>query len=269
MKIVHRVSFNPDDTQRNTLLQFGITLNEHSSPYVSFTSFEIDEGHECWPKIQSLIAEWKTVDFVRTEFSSAETDSATLLSMNAWLHKYPEPRVKHGFYGGTYDGLGCSICGVGSKQVRPFQISGEPKWGKRQILQLNWVYDEVFVQPCIWEALFKPLEIGYNDVLHHRTGEPLKTVVQLQINTISPHPLNINGYVFDTCATCNQIKYLPITRGCFPSFRKPPDGLHIFKTQEVFGSGASAWRAIVISNEVYLSMKRLKMTGIEVVPFES
>ena len=44
----------------------------------------------------------------------------------------------------------CESCGIGRSQRVPFRIRGEPSWGKNQVPQLNWVFDEYFATPAAW-----------------------------------------------------------------------------------------------------------------------
>ena len=46
---------------------------------------------------------------------------------------------------------------IGAKQVSPFRMKESPNWGRRSILQMNWLFDEYFVKPEVWNAVFQPL----------------------------------------------------------------------------------------------------------------
>ena len=87
--------------------------------------------------------------------------------------------LKKRFRQASYDlGQFCERCGVGLKQTAPFQMIGEPKWGKRGILQLNWVFDQFFATPGIWASVFDPHGVA-SRVVTDTKGRELKTVVQL------------------------------------------------------------------------------------------
>ncbi len=134
------------------------------------------------------------------------------------------------------------------------------------MLQLNWVYDEYFALPAVWREVFLPFGIGCLPVLNHRTGDELQTVVQLEITEIAPSPLSIGDeYPSEVCGSCGRRKYVPITRGFFPSFAKGPS-FPICRTQEYFGSGASGWRAIVSDRAVCRAVRAHKLSGVTFVP---
>jgi hypothetical protein len=145
-------------------------------------------------------------------------------------------------------------------------MKNEPKWGKKQILQLNWVFDEFFVHPAVWESVFQPLGVGRLSVVHHRTGKMLKTVVQLDIKDVAESVLAVQEkYPSETCPICGRTKYLPISRGFFPPFESAQSS-RLCRTREYFGSGASAWNAIIASAEVYRKIRDHSLAGVSFVP---
>ncbi|CAN5839311.1 hypothetical protein BH10BAC2_BH10BAC2_34650 [soil metagenome] len=85
--------------------------------------------------------------------------SKVLGMVGDWHYGYPQP--ENDYEDLCYDLTDyCKECGIGAKQVKPLRITGEPKWGRRQIFQLNWIFDEYFVKPEIYNEVFKPIEIG-------------------------------------------------------------------------------------------------------------
>jgi hypothetical protein len=148
------------------------------------------------------------------------------------------------------------------KQKASFQMKGEPKWGRNGILQLNWVFDEFFVKPTIWASIFKPYGIGSRPVLD-RKGVELKTVVQLAVE--EEIGIMTDGLTGEECPTCHRVRYLPITRGPFPSLIGRPSTTMV-KTREFFGSGASAYRGILVSQGLARSLSEQKVRGASVKP---
>ena len=71
-------------------------------------------------------------DIVRTEFNASERGNAEYLNVApAWHHGYPQPEDDFAYLSATYDLKEyCPGCGIGEKQVAPFRMKGEPKWGK-------------------------------------------------------------------------------------------------------------------------------------------
>lgn len=229
---------------------------------VRLVSFDVEEGDASWPQVKELIDQWNPADFVRTEFSDRECSAAPFLQMFAGQRGYPQPEGDFGYLNLTYDLTDyCSTCGIGATQVAPFRMKGEPKWGKKNVLQMNWVYDEFFVQPSIWEEVFRPLGTDRLAVLDHRSGSELQSVVQLKIGVVAKSELLLDdAYPTETCTACRRKKFLPISRGFFPAFVNDPS-FQIGRTQELFGSGASAWNAAIISQTAYKAIRTHKVVG--------
>jgi hypothetical protein len=268
VKVFHRVSLNDEPNRREALRSLGISFKGSESPLLRMLWLDIDEAHPGWPRLQPLLREWEAGNIVRTEFSSSERANAKYLVVYpGWHHGYPQPDNDFGFLNATYDLKGyCYECGAGKKPVAPFRMNGEPKWGKKQVLQLNWVYDEYFVLPAIWEEVFRPLGIGRIPVVDHRTGNDLQTVVQLDIRLTADSALSVNDQnPYEICRSCNSKKYLPITHGSFPAFVRDP-ACQACRTQELFGSGNSASNAIVVGNLVYRAIQSHRVTGATFVP---
>ena len=176
MQIIHRISIASTPEIRSELAGMGVVVGSNG-----LVSFELDERHEAWAEVQGWIARRSPVDVVTTKFSKQEIDEARWLTMVPdWHHGYPQPdELDFGYRRATYDLTNyCERCGVGLRQKAPFQMKGEPKWGKRGILQLNWVFDEYFVTPEVWASVFRLHGIECRPVLNTK-GDELKTVVQL------------------------------------------------------------------------------------------
>jgi len=232
-------------------------------------TFEVDEGDASWPKVKTLIEQWNPADFVRTDFSEHERITASFLQMFAGQNGYPQPEDDFSYRNATYDLKEyCPTCGIGKKQIAPFRMKGEPRWGKKSVFQLNWIYDDFFVQPTIWEEVFRPLGIGRIAVIDHRSGNELQTVVQLELKTVAKSALLLDGSCpAEICAACGREKHLPISRGFFPAFASDPE-FQIGRTQELFGSGASAWHATIVSQAVYKALNAHKIVGLGFHPLK-
>jgi hypothetical protein len=256
MEFIHRISLRVEDERvQRWLATLGIDVG------FGFETFEIAESHPNWEAISRFAAENRVIDSVSTNFTPAELRAAAFVKIGPdWHHGYPQPEDTYQEV--TYDLRDhCEVCGIGGVQKAPFRMRGEPKWGKRNLLQLNWVFDEYFIEPSAWETVLRPLGIETQPVLHHRTGKPLETVLQLTIPEVAEAGLKLGDHAHTWCARCERKKYLPFTRGCFPSFASGAPSGPIVKTQEWFGSGASAWRAVVIPNRVYRALSSNRLRG--------
>jgi hypothetical protein len=141
-------------------------------------------------------------------------------------------------------------------------MRGEPRWGRRSILQLNWIFDEYFVTPEVWQAVFEPRGIASRPVTNRR-GIELRTVVQLVV--AEEVGLQTDGLAQATCAACGRIKYLPVTRGPLPPLTSEPTG-HMAKTRELFGSGARAFREVLVSQALRRDLQSGGVRGASFTP---
>jgi hypothetical protein len=276
VNVLHRLSF--DAVKNGSELAFleknDIQFRFHAtSAYPGrddaegFVTITISENHPSWILLQHLAAKIESVDLITTEFTLQECTQASRLAVYPqWHHGYPMPDMDNGYIEATYDTRqGCVACGVGWEQNAPFRMKSEPKWGRRQILQLNWVFDEYFVTPTAYEAVFKQFGIPCREVLHHKTGKPLTSVVQLVVESVDEVHLNINRSPDEICKVCGRGKYHAHTRGFFPKLTTAPKA-HMLKPQEYFGSGGSAWRPVIVSNTLYSAMSGFKMNEVNYYP---
>jgi rRNA maturation protein Nop10 len=265
MKIIHRVSLTSNDEIREKLRQCAIKVEPVLNDLITL---EVDESSSSWPIVSQLIQTCNVLDVIRTEFSGTELHEARHLQLvPKWHHGYPQPENSHGFLSATYDLTNyCSTCGMGLRQKAPFRMKCEPKWGKRRILQLNWVFDEFFIQPAVWSDIFGPLGLACFPVLDNRTGHPLNTVVQLRVESEACSTIDFaEEPLSECCKSCGRKKYLPLNRGKFPPLCIPTE-THMIKTQEYFGSGSSSWQAIIVSAEFFKTVRQTKLRGAAFKP---
>lgn len=259
--MIHRISAYVDEVKQQQLNDIGIEIP------TGLATFEVSEEQSHWSRIRDLIAEWQCLDLVRTEFTEAELEAAEYLRLVAeWHFGYPQPKNGFGYLAATYDLSDyCKVCGTGARQQSSFRLKGEPKWGKRHIFQLNWVFDQFFVMRQVWEEVFQPLGIKCMPVLEHRADTRLATVVQLAIDDACASVRSVEQYPFELCTACGRNKLLPIVRGSFPALSLP-HARHTLHTREYFGSGASAWRATIVSREFFECCRRHKLAGVSFIP---
>ncbi len=242
-------------------------LRAHIVADEGFVSFDVDESNESWVELEAWIARRRAVDVVETRFSNAEIAEARWLELVPDCHiGYPQPdQDVLGYRRATYDlSDWCEKCGVGMKQVAPFRMKGEPPWGQRSILQLNWVFDEFFIRPDAWAVAFKPRGVECRPVLS-TSGAELTSVVQLVVEGrvgVSPDGLATEEAA---CSRCGRTKYLPVARGRFPALTEEPSNA-VVKTIEYFGSGASAHNRVLVSQAVARSLSASKLRGVSFRP---
>ncbi|HEY6726435.1 MAG TPA: hypothetical protein VI197_20505 [Polyangiaceae bacterium] len=268
MKIIHRIGFRATDAQRRELEALGVKVPAGIAMPGggnAFVAFDVTEGHSNWIQIRTLLQRWDiSGGAVRTKFSNAEIAAASWLELGAWHHGYPQPNEGvFGYRQATYDLTDwCEQCSVGMTQRASFQMKGEPTWGRNSMLQLVWVYDEIFVKPELWTSVFKPHGIGCRVVMNTK-GAELKTVVQVLIE--EEVGIVTDGLPFEECMRCRRAKYLPITRGAFPSLTSGPSQA-IVKTKEYFGSGGQANKRVLVSRDLARALAAGNVRGAELRP---
>lgn len=263
MKIQHRVSLNSTPRVGAALAELGIVTSSENELASRMITFIVDEDQPNWPRIAQLIDRTGALDVVTTKFTRKEIDQAAHVQLEpTWHHGYPQPERDFGYLSTTYDLSDyCAACGIGARQKSSFQMKGEPKWGRKSILQLNWVFDEFFVTPELWHAVFEPVGVECLPVLGKNGGE-LNTVVQLVVT--DEVEVEVSGLPAENCSTCGRVKYPPMSRGFFPAVMGEPTSLA--RTSQYFGSGASAFRPVLARQEIARALSEGKVQGVSVRP---
>lgn len=261
MKVMHRVIFNSGDRIEKVLLAAGFKTKD------GFNAIDVAEDHPSWNKIETALTKYDKFDYQHTTtFTNGEIASAAFFRvLPTWHHAYPEPSDDFGYFETTYTpGVGCRTCGVGVEQQQSFAIKKAPKWGRRNITQLNWVFGEYFVSQGLKEILQQKMpELNYREVLKYRSGAILEDIHQIVIEKRVNVAIAANAK-FEVCAECGQKKHLPHTRGFFPMPRD--ETITIAQSVEYFGSGGSAFQEVIISRPVYELFNTVGIKGIEYWP---
>jgi hypothetical protein len=263
MDIEHRVGFHaPDDRIVAMWAKLGFEVSQ------GFNVVVVRESHPRWGQVSTLIANtrrWSDVAYAL--FDSAEIDSADTLGVGAaWHHGYPQPESDFGYLKATYDLQAyCPRCGGGKTQRAPFRMRSEPNWECRSILQLNWVFDEYFVTPRLWEDLFKPFGVEAREVLSARGRTPLSTVVQLVVPDVVD--LDMPTLPFEDCEACSRRKYLPVATDFLPRSNSPVPVMA--KSAQSFGSGHSSWNLVLCAQALRQSLLKAGAEGVDFQPCRS
>ncbi|UTT62904.1 hypothetical protein [Microcella humidisoli] len=263
MKIMRRIAAQSSPQVARELGELGIQV----SPDGHF-GFWFDESDSRWPAVVDWLASHgrSFEDLISTtRFTNGELKAAEWHEFSTdWHWSYPQPNDDvFGYRKVTYDDSEfCPHCGIGLRQVAPFRMRGEPRWGRRSVLQLNWVFDELFVTPELWDSVFKPLGVPAREV-HNSRGEALTTVVQLVVDDLVD--LEMGAYPPRRCGVCGIEKFDPVSRGFFPAPRTKPTAA-MCRSNQWFGSGARAFRAIMASREVYAQLQEAMAKGAVFVP---
>jgi hypothetical protein len=268
MRLIYRVGVRLSPQMREQLAALGVRAARGSilgggDPLVAF---DLAEDHPSWDEIRKLLLEqWDPAEsIVWTEFTNEETAAARWLEIAAWHHGYPQPDdLNDGYLEATYDlSNACSACGSGRRQNAPFQMKGEPKWGRNDMMQLIWVYDAIFAKPEVWSSVFEPHGVACRPVLNRRRKE-LETVVQLVVE--ETQDIVGDGFAAQVCEGCGRTKYLPVARGMFPRLRAEPRSAMV-RTNEYFGSGAQSSQALLVSQAIAREIREQGIRGVTLVP---
>lgn len=261
MEVIHRLALNLTESDVAELGQLGITVRG------GFAGFDVSESSAIWPAVRDWIARRHPSDIERAIFSPRELDSAQWLAMRSdGQAGYPQPDPSEfGYRELTYDTSEfCEQCGIGLRQKAAFRLDKEPGLRRTSIRQLNWVVDEFFITPEIWEVVFQPRGVAQREVLNLR-GERLRTIVQLYVqDTVG---LETSSLAPEQCPRCDRIKYVALARGPLPPLRDQPTAT-LVKTDEWFGSGGSAYREVLVSQSLRQALRAEGMRGVHYVPVQ-
>jgi hypothetical protein len=266
MEIFHHFGIRiASEAEAQVFSSIGIHL-EHGPknlPGSHIASFEISEDAPQWIEAKLLAERVKITEFVRTEFSESELGVADDLCMLASSHRgYPEPSDKLGYLKATYDLSDfCAKCGIGARQIRPFRLKSAPNL-RLAVLQLNWVFDEFFVDRDVWARTFEPFGIGYLPVLAHKTGSELASIVQLQI--LQQADLEMDEASNILCSNCGRGKTPLSLKGFAPAPTSVP--APIFRSTQYFGSDAGAFNRVFVSAALFKEIRRTNLRGVEFYP---
>ena len=258
MDVEHRLTFHADEAIRERLRLVGVTASLGSNTVL------MRESDRRWAAVSQLFHNLEVVDFRLPHFTPQELDSAQAFGLSPdWHHGYPQPEDDFGYLPATYDLSGyCNACGAGAKQIAPFRMKREPRWGQRSILQLNWVFGEYFVTPQVWERVFRPIGVESCEVLSTGSLKALSTVLQIMVHDTCD--LEPDGLPFVDCPVCKRRRYLPVSADFLPAVTAV--NAHMAKSRQAFGSGASSWRWTVCSQALRHSLLRERVKGVSFHP---
>lgn len=277
MEIVHRISFNDtaEGSRIHELAALGVKATFLPLPSrpgnptpLGLVIAVVSERQEQWSLVRSKAEEWQAVDLITTRFTPRELKQAKWLVVQPeWHCGYPMPDEDDGYLTETYDRSNeCPSCGAGLVQKGPFRMAGEPRWGRRVATQLNWVFGEYFVRPETYRSVFEPFGVSSVEVIHHKTGKPLQTVVQLGIEYVAAVPLATACQPdAKICGACGTPRYEPHVKGFFPRFSGTVQH-PLVKSQEYFGSGRSSWHAVLMRSDLYNACLEHQVRGISFWP---
>jgi len=295
MRINHRIAARYDDRFWIEIDRLGLDYERGDPNNVLQTAISvlnITEDQPNWPKVERLVAEHDVgTHLVTLLYTKREIDAAEWLWMAALgNHGYPQPEDDFGYIEATYDISGfCDVCGIGLVQKAPFRLRAEPKASHSQFVQLNWVLDELFVRSAAREGLTAAGLTGFDfrPVILHSKNRPSAQVEQMQIIGVLPEALQPMELATVTCKErneewestarrgtpplsrserprhCGRVKYHLMHRGPLrfdrAALSAAPD---VVKSHEWFGSGASAFRLMLVSQRFRQVVQQARWKGL-------
>jgi hypothetical protein len=259
MKIVHHVFLRVEsEDQRVAFMEAGVSLKG------AFAGFDVAEDDPRWKSISSLVKKYEASDSAMQRYTAAEERAAQFVGMIVpSQHGYPEPADDGGYLAATFDLADhCKFCGIGRKQKAPFRMLKSPALATA-VLQLNWIYDEFFVSPGVWKAVFEPAGIGCRPAVLNRTGAEIGSVVQLEIPQVVD--LKVEGLAYKECPRCGRKRYCnTILRQGWP--QPTNTDAAIFKSSQYFGDGALAFQLVLVSNLMYGKITAAALKNVRFIP---
>lgn len=255
MVTVHR--FGGSFTQGDLEFLSGIGVTVKLVQGSTSGSFEVVEGGSHWAALSGWAEGRRLVHTVGTRFSDEDMSESSYLTISTAHRGYPPED-----FALTTFRYSCPVCGWRDHQIAPFQV--DRQFGARSgIVQLNWVFDELFASVDVFEAVFAPLGIERMPV-HDRKGRALSSVVQLVISEgVDVKPAT----AVSECVECGRSRYLPHVKGRFPSCASPPV-VDVFRTNQRFGSGRSSHRQIIVSQRLRRAIMMNRPRDAAFVPVE-
>ena len=195
------------------------------------------------------------------EFSAVDVQDAlwSLWGVTGYTG-YPQPEDT--YLDQTYTGRRCTVCNVGRHQIAPFRMIGEPRLGRRAIMQMLWVYDAWFVTPAAYESVFEPFGLAARPALT-KGGRTLKSVVQLVIDEYVP--LAEYRTAGETCSACGEFRLHAQLINYAPPPAAEPTGPLALSSSE-YGSGGQSFRETLIRNDLVAAITQAGLKGARFHP---
>ncbi len=190
MRIKSRLVFRPEEVDRLRGLFDSLGV-EVEGKIMGIVYLFIDD--ERYPRLMDELSRMgiRASEIRTKQFPEKELDSAEFLDMGpAGYWGYPQPEDEmDAWQRASYDlSTACPKCGYGAIQDRPFLIKGEPKFGRNDILALNWTYEFLVtdrLRKLIEDAGLTGAEFW--PLLRYKKNIPVPGYSQLHvINTLPP-----------------------------------------------------------------------------------
>jgi len=288
MEIRHRIlEFNNSPKYKllkSELLKLGCLYKFNENGWLSSIEYTFSEHDPLAPHLLKIC---KSKDFSLASglyYSDVEIIQSEWVIAEVGEFQYPQP---DNYIETTYNTQNyCGRCGQGKIQNNPFRLKKDFVQKQAKFLGLHWVFDEIFIRPII-KNIFDAegiSGINYREVIHHKSGNPISNLLQLDIQTIESPALITDNLFSVTCKPqneesyikgfgrikdrsglpfCGRIKYqYPLTEPIIfreKDLRGLPD---IVKSFECYGSGSGAYHFILVHHNVVQLIMNNGIKGI-------
>lgn len=141
MHVESRITFRSEDESEADQILRPVDGGASKDTLIHSVTLDIDsDKYECL--VASLSERGITFNEYRDwVFEEEELQAAEFLELSAignWGFPQPEDSYRLDVYDSS---SGCRICGTGLVQKRPFSVKGKPKFGRNDIMAMNWTYE--------------------------------------------------------------------------------------------------------------------------------
>jgi len=181
-EIQTRVTFRTRSSEEAREILSPLHVEADVSTYIQSVTFLLkDERYDCL--ITALSRQGLSHNEYRNwVFEDRELAEAKLLHMiQSGYWGYPQP--ENDYKSESYDmSEACPICGKPAKQIKPYLVKGPPKFGRNDILALNWTYE--FIVTDRLRTLIEDAELEgaeFWPLLNFKARTPLSGYMQLRV----------------------------------------------------------------------------------------
>ncbi|MES2701352.1 MAG: hypothetical protein V4649_01880 [Bacteroidota bacterium] len=206
--------------------------------------------------------------------------------VSAGEYQYPQPEDDFGYQKRSFNlDNYCEVCGIGKNQNAPIRLRTLPKQEKNDFWGIHWEHEIIFVRQRAKRILEDAgvRGISFSHPVLHRNDNHIGDLFQLNIHTVLKRGFNDYNTRVLTCDRINfENSYRVLSEDTIycgrEKFHFPRIGgltfdetifnesSDIVKTNEYFGSGASAFQLPIFSKKLKTILDKEKIRGIYFEP---
>ena len=273
MRTIYRVFASIRDKKILCLEKYGLNIVEEDNLFICY----FDSDNLYFNKIIKDISSNKLSYFTSVEFNKEEIESSDWIVVEStWTSLYPYPRDINEYLKKTYNlDSYCKgneptvFCRLGKKQNSLFHFEKNPRWATRNVMRINWVYEELFVSSKL-KSIFEKSSLNGFDFKEIYIKDKDISSDTFQLNILNTLPNCIESESIKekyTCPICKRSKYL-LKKGFIYLNKKIMDNnkFDIIKTSEKIGQ-VDADSLIIISKRFYKTLVDNKLDrGMNFIP---